>query len=102
MIIKAEVVRAEDKEPKDNPRFVITNMKQSPKWLYEEVYCQRGEIENRIKELHDLQIDRTSCSDFLGQPTPRVAHRRRLRSDAGVASASRAHQLCASSGLDTP
>jgi hypothetical protein len=64
MIIKAEVVRAEDKKPKDNPRFVITNMKQSPKWLYEEVYCQRGEIENRIKELHDLQIDRTSCSDF--------------------------------------
>src|ERR1700674_4871667 len=64
MIIKAEVVRAEDKEAKDNPRFVITNMKQSPQWLYEEVYCQRGEIENRIKELHDLQIDRTSCSDF--------------------------------------
>jgi hypothetical protein len=57
-------VRAQGKEPKDNPRFVITNMKQSPQWLYEEVYCQRGEIENRIKELHDLQIDRTSCSDF--------------------------------------
>ena len=64
IIIKAEVVRAEGKKPKDNPRFVITNMKQSPLWLYEEVYCQRGEIENRIKELHDLQIDRTSCSDF--------------------------------------
>jgi len=42
------VVRAEGKEPKDNPRFVITNMKQTPQWLYEEVYCQRGEIENRI------------------------------------------------------
>ena len=64
MIIKAEVVRAEGKEPKDNPRFVITNLKQSPQWIYEQVYCQRGEIENRIKELHDLQIDRTSCSDF--------------------------------------
>ena len=64
VIIKAEVVCAEGKDPKDNPRFVITNMKQSPKWLYEVVYCQRGEIENRIKELHDLQIDRTSCSDF--------------------------------------
>jgi hypothetical protein len=64
IILKAEVVRAEGKKPKDNPRFVITNMKQSPKWLYEAVYCQRGEIENRIKELHDLQIDRTSCSDF--------------------------------------
>src|SRR5208283_3484763 len=64
VIIKAEVVRADGKQPKDNPRFVITNLKQSPQWIYEQVYCQRGEIENRIKELHDLQIDRTSCSDF--------------------------------------
>ena len=64
VIIKAEVVRAEDKAPKDNPRFVITNLNQSPQWIYEQVYCQRGEIENRIKELHDLQIDRTSCSQF--------------------------------------
>jgi hypothetical protein len=64
VIIKAEVVRAEDKAPKENPRFVITNMKQTPQWLYEEVYCQRGEIENRIKELHAMEIDRTSCSGF--------------------------------------
>ena len=64
VIIKAEVVRAEDKAPKDNPRFVITNMKQTPQWLYEEVYCQRGEIENRIKELHAMEIDRTSCTRF--------------------------------------
>jgi len=64
VIIKAEVVCAADKEPKDNPRFVITNMKQNPQWIYEQVYCQRGDIENRIKELHDLEIDRTSCSSF--------------------------------------
>src|SRR5450432_1743933 len=64
VIIKAEVVRAADKEPKDNPRFVITNMKQSPQWIYERVYCQRGDIENRIKELHKLEIDRTSCTSF--------------------------------------
>ena len=64
VIIKAEVVRAADKDPKDNPRFVITNMKQSPQWIYERVYCQRGDIENRIKELHKLEIDRTSCSSF--------------------------------------
>jgi hypothetical protein len=64
VIIKAEVVRADHKEPKDNPRFVITNMKQTPQWLYQEVYCQRGEIENRIKELHAMQIDRTSCTRF--------------------------------------
>jgi hypothetical protein len=64
VIIKAEVVRVPDKDPRDNPRFVITNMKQSPQWIYEHVYCQRGDIENRIKELHDLEIDRTSCTSF--------------------------------------
>jgi hypothetical protein len=66
VIYKAEVVRAAHKEPKDNPRFVVTNLKQSPQWIYEQVYCQRGDVENRIKELHDgLQIGRTSCSNFL-------------------------------------
>jgi len=65
VIIKAEMVRQEGKKPKDNPRFVITNLKQSPQWIYEQVYCGRGDIENRIKELHEgLQIDRTSCSRF--------------------------------------
>jgi hypothetical protein len=65
VIYKAEVVRAEGKEPKDNPRFVVTNTKQSPRWLYEEVYCQRGDLENRIKELHyGMEIGRTSCTSF--------------------------------------
>jgi hypothetical protein len=65
VIIKAEVVRQEGKKPKDNPRFVITNLRQSPQWIYEQVYCQRGKVENRIKELHDgLQMDRTSCCRF--------------------------------------
>jgi hypothetical protein len=66
VIYKAEVVRAANKEPKDNPRFVVTNLRQNPQWIYEQVYCQRGDVENRIKELHDgMQIGRTSCSDFL-------------------------------------
>jgi hypothetical protein len=65
VIYKAEVVRAEGKKPKDNPRFVVTNLKQSPQWLYEEVYCQRGDLENRIKELHyGMEIGRTSCTSF--------------------------------------
>jgi hypothetical protein len=65
VIIKAEVVRQAGQEPKDNPRFVITNLKQNPQWIYERVYGERGEIENRIKELHHgLEIDRTSCSKF--------------------------------------
>src|SRR5260221_28056 len=65
-IYKAEVVRVANKEAKDNPRFVVTNLKQSPQWIYEKTYCQRGDVENRIKELHDgMQIGRTSCSNFL-------------------------------------
>lgn len=65
VIMKAEVVALAGKAPRDNPRFVITNLRQSPQWIYEQVYCQRGEIENRIKELHHgLEIDRTSCSRF--------------------------------------
>jgi hypothetical protein len=65
MIIKAEVVRQTGKDPKDNPRFVITNLPQSPPWIYEQVYCPRGDIENRIKELHEgLEIGRTSCTRF--------------------------------------
>lgn len=66
VIIKAEVVRHPGRKPKDNPRFVVTNLKHSPRYLYEGIYCARGDIENRIKELHHgLQIDRTSCSRFL-------------------------------------
>lgn len=65
VVYKAEVTRHPNRDPKDNPRFVVTNMKQSPKWLYEDVYCQRGDIENRIKELHyGMEIGRTSCTDF--------------------------------------
>ena len=52
IIYKAEVVRHPERDPKDNPRFVVTNMKQSPRWICENVYCQRSDIENRIKELH--------------------------------------------------
>ena len=64
VVIKAEVVQHEGKDPKDNARFVVTNMKQSPQWLYEEVYCHRGDVENRIKELKSLAIDRVSCTGF--------------------------------------
>lgn len=65
VIIKAEVLRHPDRKPKNNPRFVITNHKQTPGFIYERIYCARGDIENRIKELHlGLSIDRTSCPSF--------------------------------------
>ena len=65
VVIKAEVVRLPGREPRDNARFVITNLRQTPRFVYEQVYCARGDIENRIKELHhDLAIGRTSCTRF--------------------------------------
>ncbi len=64
VIIKAEVVCLVGRAPRDNPRFVVTNMRQTPRFLYEEVYCDRGDVENRIKELKALRIDRTSCHQF--------------------------------------
>jgi hypothetical protein len=63
--IKAEVVRLAGRLPRDNARFLITNLRQSPRFIFEQVYAPRGDVENRIKELHnDLQIGRTSCSRF--------------------------------------
>jgi hypothetical protein len=65
VIIKADIALHPGRQPKDNPRFIVTNLKTTPKFIYEKVYCARGDIENRIKELKDgLEIDRTSCSSF--------------------------------------
>jgi hypothetical protein len=65
VIIKAEIVFNQRGEPQDNPRFVVTNQRQSPKFIYKKAYCSRAVIENRIKELHHgLEIDRTSCPRF--------------------------------------
>lgn len=64
VVIKAEVVRHPGRTPKNNPRFVVTNLPHRPRTVYE-FYCQRGDVENRLKELHHgLEMDRTSCSRF--------------------------------------
>jgi hypothetical protein len=65
VIIKAEVVRHPGRDPKNNPRFVVTNLPDAPETVYQ-AYCGRGDVENRLKELHHgLEMDRTSCSQFL-------------------------------------
>ncbi len=65
VVIKAEVVRVAGRAPRDNARFVITTLDRTPRFVYTRVYCARGDIENRIKELHhDLAIGRTSCTRF--------------------------------------
>jgi hypothetical protein len=64
IVVKAEVVRLGEREPRDNPRFVVTNIDGDPEELYMVDYCGRGEIENRIKEAKALHMDRVSCSNF--------------------------------------
>ncbi len=64
VVIKAEVVRHPGRCPKDNTRFVITNLRHSPENVYK-IYHLRGDPENRIKEMQELDSDRTSCTRFL-------------------------------------
>jgi hypothetical protein len=64
VIMKAEVVRLAGRDPRDNPRFVVTNLPQSPRRVYA-LYRERGDMENRLKELHyGLGFDRTTCTAF--------------------------------------
>ena len=57
------VAKAEHIDGKENPRFVVTSLS-SDQWLaqalYEELYCARGDMENRIKEQFSLFADRVS------------------------------------------
>lgn len=68
VVIKAEVTvdpAALDKKPRDNPRFVVTNLKSGPEHVYRGVYCLRGAAEKAIGELkNQLALGRTSCTDF--------------------------------------
>lgn len=65
VIMKAEVVQHPGRAPRDNPRFVVTNLRLEPEAVYD-IYRQRGDVENRHKELKDsLGLGRTSCPRFL-------------------------------------
>jgi len=60
------LVKAEHLPQGPNTRFVVTNLPGDPQDLYDHLYCQRGEMENRIKEQQlGLFADRTSCHHFL-------------------------------------
>ena len=59
------IVKAEHTSKGANPRFVVTNLTDPAQYLYDEIYCARGEMENRIKEQQlDLFADRTSCHEW--------------------------------------
>ena len=60
------LVKAEHLDEGPHTRFLVTNLTGAPQPLYEEVYGQRGNAENRIKEQQlGLFADRTSCHDFV-------------------------------------
>lgn len=57
------IVRVEHTEKGSNPRYIVTSVEGPGQGLYEDLYCARGEMENRIKEQQlDLFADRTSCT----------------------------------------
>jgi len=62
------VGKAEILGDKDNPRFIVTNLRvadYAAAPLYEEMYCGRGDMENAVKE-HQLDLfgERLSCAGF--------------------------------------
>ena len=59
------ILKAEHTDKGKNPRYLVTNLEGDARSLYEETYCARGEMENRIKEQQlGLFADRTSCSGW--------------------------------------
>ena len=59
------ITRLEWGEQGHNPRFIVTNLQGDAGALYDDLYCQRGEAENRIKEAQvGLFATRTSCHVF--------------------------------------
>jgi hypothetical protein len=65
IIMKAEVLCYPGRSRKDNPRFLVTNLPHRPATVYTRLYCARGDMENRLKELQQgVAMDRTSCSRF--------------------------------------
>ena len=59
--IRSVIVKAEHSSKGANPRFIVTNIVGEPKHLYDQHYCIRGEMENRIKEQMMLFADRVSA-----------------------------------------
>jgi hypothetical protein len=55
------VAKAEHIDGKENPRFIVTSLADEGRKLYEEIYCARGDMENRIKEQFSLFADRVSA-----------------------------------------
>ena len=69
------IARVEASDKGADSRFVVTNLAGTPRWLYEVVYCARGQAENLVKahKVH-LASDRTSCSKATANQFRLVLH----------------------------
>jgi hypothetical protein len=69
------IARVEASDRGADSRFVVTNLAGTPRWLYEVVYCARGQAENLVKahKVH-LASDRTSCSKATANQFRLVLH----------------------------
>jgi Transposase DDE domain group 1 len=72
---KLAVGRLEASPQGSDSRFIVTNLAGARRWLYESVYCQRGQAENLIKahKLH-LASDRTSCTSATANQFRLLSH----------------------------
>jgi hypothetical protein len=74
-VARRVVARVEASPQGSDSRFIVTNLAGAPRWLYESVYCQRGQAENLIKahKLH-LASDRTSCTSATANQFRLLVH----------------------------
>jgi hypothetical protein len=69
------IARIEASDRGSDTRFIVTNLTGTPQWLYETVYCARGQAENLIKaHKRHLASDRTSCSRATANQFRLVLH----------------------------
>jgi Transposase DDE domain group 1 len=69
------IARVEASDRGGDSRFIVTNLAGTPRWLYESVYCARGQAENLIKaHKRHLASDRTSCTKATANQFRLVLH----------------------------
>ena len=74
-VARRVIARVEASAHGSDSRFVVTNLRGTPKWLYETVYCARGQAENLIKaHKRHLASDRTSCTKATANQFRLIIH----------------------------
>jgi hypothetical protein len=69
------IARVEASDRGTDSRFIVTNLRGTPRWLYEVVYCARGQAENLVKaHKRHLASDRTSCTRATANQFRLVLH----------------------------